>query len=150
MASTHAQWPSWNSPLGDNRPHFLHPNDFQFAGFLRVGVPVGTDNGVVWWNEGGEDGGRQHLVCIICSFHRLTSTLDLSVSLKAGFALADVLGGKIAALSVVHTLASQLRDLALVDIWKETMLLNVCMLCCTILAVNMLRYQTTLSAINPG
>ena len=51
----------------------------------------------------------------------------MSVSLKAGFALADVLGGKIAALSVVHALASQLRDLALVDIWKETILLTVCL-----------------------
>ena len=98
----------------------------------------------------GEDGGRQHLVRIICSFHRLTSTLDLSVSLKARFALAHVLGGEVAALRVVHALATQLWDLALVDIWKETMLLNVCMLCCTIPAVNMLRYQTTLSAINPG
>ena len=79
---------------------------------------------------GGMKGGgrREATPCfIICSFHRLTSTLDLSVSLKARFALADVLGGKIAALSVVHALASQLRDLALVDIWKETFLLTVCL-----------------------
>ena len=79
---------------------------------------------------GGMKGGgrREATPCfIICSFHRLTSTLDLSVSLKARFALADVLGGKIAALSVVHALASQLRDLALVDIWKETILLTVCL-----------------------
>ena len=59
---------------------------------------------------GGMKGGgrREATPCLynICSFHRLTSTLDLSVSLKAGFALADVLGGKIAALSVVHALAS--------------------------------------------
>ena len=73
MASTHAQWPSWNSPLGDNRPHFLHPNDFQFAGFLRVGVPVGTDNGVVWWNEGG--GGRREATP--CSYYLLFSSTHL-------------------------------------------------------------------------
>ena len=46
----------------------------------------------------------------------------MSVSLKARFALADVLGGKIAALSVVHALTSQLRDLALVDIWKNNVI----------------------------
>ena len=46
----------------------------------------------------------------------LTSTLDLAVALEALLALAHVLGGEVAALRVVHTLASQLGDGALVNI----------------------------------
>lgn len=44
------------------------------------------------------------------------STLDLPVSLEAGLALADVLGGEVAALRVLHTLPGQFRDPALVNI----------------------------------
>ena len=46
----------------------------------------------------------------------LTSTLDLAVALEALLALAHVLGGEVAALRVVHTLASQFGDGALVNI----------------------------------
>ena len=46
----------------------------------------------------------------------LTSTLDLAVALEALLAFAHVLGGEVAALRVVHTLASQLRDGALVNV----------------------------------
>ena len=49
----------------------------------------------------------------------LTSTLDLAVALEALLALAHVLGGEVAALRVVHTLARQLRDGALVNIWNN-------------------------------
>lgn len=46
----------------------------------------------------------------------LTSALDLAVALEALLALAHVLGREVAALRVVHTLARQLRDGALVNI----------------------------------
>ena len=46
----------------------------------------------------------------------LTSTLDLAVALEALLALAHVLGGEVAALRVVHTLASQLGNGTLVNV----------------------------------
>ena len=49
----------------------------------------------------------------------LTSAFDLAVALKAWFALADVLGGQVAALRVLHTFPGQLGDLALVNIWEK-------------------------------
>ena len=49
----------------------------------------------------------------------LTSALHLTVPLEALLALADVLGRQVAALSVVHTLARQLGDGALVNICNK-------------------------------
>ena len=46
----------------------------------------------------------------------LTSALDLAVALPARLALADVLGGEVAALRVLHTLGGQLWYGALVNI----------------------------------
>jgi hypothetical protein len=40
----------------------------------------------------------------------------LAVALKAWLALADVLGGQVAAFGVLHTFPGQLWDLALVNI----------------------------------
>ena len=54
----------------------------------------------------------------------LTSTLDLAVALEALLALAHVLGGEVAALRVVHTLARQLGDAALVNIWNSNALIT--------------------------
>ena len=54
----------------------------------------------------------------------LTSTLDLAVALEALLALAHVLGGEVAALRVVHTLARQLGDAALVNIWNNNALIT--------------------------
>ena len=149
MASTHARWPSWNSPLGDNPPHFLHPNDFQFAGFLRVGVPVGTNNGVVWWNEGGRAEGGNTLFVLFALFIDSPLHSTCPSPSKPGLHLQTYSAGRLqhSALST-HLRASS-------GIWHssisgKTMLLNVCMLCCTILPVNMLRYLTTTSTINPG
>ena len=97
--------------------HFLHPNDFQFAGFLKAGVPARSNNGAC---GGGGLGGRQPPWCflnlIFSDFHPLTSAFNLAVALKAGFALADVLSGQVAALRVLHTFPGQLGDLALVNI----------------------------------
>ena len=65
-------------------------------------------------------GGRQLQWCflnlIFSDFHPLTSAFNLAVALKAGFALADVLSGQVAALRVLHTFPGQLGDLALVNI----------------------------------
>ena len=95
--------------------HFLHPNDFQFAGFLKAGVPARSNNGGVWWGWGKQQP-WYFLNPIFSDFHPLTSAFDLAVALKAWLALADVLGGQVAALGVLHTFPGQLWDLALVNI----------------------------------
>ena len=68
----------------------------------------------------GGGGGKQQpwyfLNPIFSDFHPLTSAFDLAVALKAWLALADVLGGQVAALGVLHTFPGQLWDLALVNI----------------------------------
>ena len=70
---------------------------------------------------GGE--GRQQpwyfLNPIFSDFRPLTSAFDLAVALKARLALADVLGGQVAAFGVLHTFPGQLGDLALVNIWDK-------------------------------
>ena len=67
---------------------------------------------------GGE--GRQQpwyfLNPIFSDFRPLTSAFDLAVALKARLALADVLGGQVAAFGVLHTFPGQLGDLALINI----------------------------------
>ena len=91
------EFPSHPAPPNQSKPVTPRPIDGCMLHFIYSGAVKPT----LQWTAG------------------LTSALHLTVPLEALLALADVLGRQVAALSVVHTLARQLGDGALVNICNK-------------------------------